>query len=97
MVPLVSAAHHLGITVVASAALLQGRLARNLPPFLKDVVGLESDLLRALQFARSAPGITTALVGMSRVAHVRENLKLLEVEPMPETKFRELFHRQEST
>lgn len=96
VVPLVSAAHHLGVTVVASAALLQGRLARNLPPFLKDVVGLESDLLRALQFARSAPGITTALVGMSRVAHVHENLKLLEVEPMPETRFRELFHRQES-
>ncbi len=96
VVPLVSAAHHLGITVVASAALLQGRLARNLPPFLKDVVGLESDLLRALQFARSAPGITTALVVMSRVAHVHENLKLLEVGPMPETKFRELFQRQES-
>ena len=96
VVPLVSAAHQLGITVVASASLLQGRLARNLPPFLKNVAGLESDVLRALQFARSAPGITTALVGMSQVAHVRENLKLLEVEPMPETKFRELFHRQES-
>ena len=96
VVPLVSAAHHLGITVIASAALLQGRLARNLPPFLKDVAGLDSDVLRALQFARSAPGITTALVGMSSVAHVRENLKLLEVEPMPEGKFRELFHRQES-
>ena len=95
-VPLVTAAHHLGITVVGSAALLQGRLARNLPPFVKDVVGLESDLLRALQFARSAPGITTALVGMSRVAHVRENLKLLEVEPLPEMKFRELFQRQQS-
>ncbi|NDQ55706.1 MAG: aldo/keto reductase [Acidipila sp.] len=96
MVPLVSAAHRLGITVVGSAALLQGRLARSLPPFLKEVVGLESDLLRALQFARSAPGITTALVGMSSVAHVHENLKLLEIEPMPETKFRELFHRQGS-
>lgn len=96
VVPLVSAAHQLGIAVIASASLLQGRLARNLPPFLKEVAGLDNDVLRALQFARSAPGITTALVGMSRVAHVRENLKLLEVEPMPETKFRELFHGQES-
>ena len=82
--------------MIGSAALLQGRLARNLPPFFKDVAGLDSDVLRALQFARSAPGITTALVGMSQVAHVRENLKLLESEPMPEAKFRELFHRQES-
>ncbi len=93
MVPLVSAAHHLGVTVVASASLLQGRLARNLPAFVQGVIGLESDLLRALQFARSAPGITTALVGMGRAAHALENVKLLGVEPMDEMKFRELFQR----
>jgi aryl-alcohol dehydrogenase-like predicted oxidoreductase len=94
MVPLVSAAHHLGVTVVASASLLQGRLASNLPAFVQEVIGFESDLLRALQFARSAPGITTALVGMGRAEHVRENLKLLQAEPLAEGRFRELFQRE---
>jgi aryl-alcohol dehydrogenase-like predicted oxidoreductase len=28
----------------------------------------------AIEFARSKPGITTALIGMSRVEHVEENL-----------------------
>jgi len=48
----------LGVTVVASASLLQGRI----------------DPHAAIQFVHSAPGITTALIGMSRVEHVEENL-----------------------
>jgi aryl-alcohol dehydrogenase-like predicted oxidoreductase len=51
-------AERLGVTVVASASLLQGRI----PP------------QTAIEFARSIPGITTALIGMSRVEHVEENL-----------------------
>jgi len=51
-------AQWLGITVVASASLLQGRI----PP------------QTAIEFARANPGITTALIGMSRVEHVEENL-----------------------
>ncbi|HKY45542.1 MAG TPA: aldo/keto reductase, partial [Pyrinomonadaceae bacterium] len=54
----VDAAQRLGVTVVASASLLQGRI----------------DPQTAIQFARSNPGITTALIGMSRVEHVEENL-----------------------
>jgi aryl-alcohol dehydrogenase-like predicted oxidoreductase len=50
---------------------------------------------RALQFARSAPGITTALVGMSRVGHVRENLKLVGIAPAVEEQFTRLFERRE--
>jgi aryl-alcohol dehydrogenase-like predicted oxidoreductase len=52
------AAEQSGITVIASASLLQGRI----------------DPRAAIQFARSNPGITTALIGMSRVEHVEENL-----------------------
>ncbi len=85
------AAVELGITVVASASLLQGRLARNLPPRLAEVFGLESDLLRALQFTRSTPGITTALVGMSRAEHVAENLQLAATAPAPLEEFQKLF------
>ena len=36
---------------------------------------------RALQFVRSAPGITTALVGMSRAEHAKANTKLVSVPP----------------
>ena len=93
--PTVEAAHALGITLVGSASLLQGQVAQNLPPFIAEALGLENDLHRALQFARSAPGITTALVGMSRVEHVRENLKLVGVPPASQEQFSKLFERGE--
>jgi aryl-alcohol dehydrogenase-like predicted oxidoreductase len=55
----VDEAERLGVTVVTSASLMQGRI----PP------------RTAIEFVRSTPGITTALIGMSRVEHVEENLK----------------------
>jgi len=91
--PMIEAAHALEITLVASASLLQGQVSRNLPPFIGEVLGLESDLDRALQFVRSTPGIATALVGMSRAEHVRENLKLVSVPPAPQEQFSKLFDR----
>jgi aryl-alcohol dehydrogenase-like predicted oxidoreductase len=45
----------------------------------------------ALQFARSVPGLTTALVGMSRVEHVKTNLALVGVEPAAREQFLKLF------
>ena len=93
--PLIEAAHALGITLVASASLLQGQLTQNLPAFIAAALGLESDLERALQFVRSSPGITTALVGMSRVAHVQANLRLVGIPPAPLEQFSKLFDRGE--
>jgi aryl-alcohol dehydrogenase-like predicted oxidoreductase len=92
MTSMAEAAAALDITLMASAPLLQAQLTRNLPPVISDVLGLDSDLLRALQFARSAPGIATALVGMSRRAHVEENLRLASVPPASPGQFRRLFH-----
>jgi len=43
--------------------------------------------MRALQFVRSTPGITTALVGMSRVEHVGANLSLVAVPPASKDEF----------
>ncbi len=72
-----------GITVLASASILQSRLARGLPAELATMIpGLETDAQRAIQFTRSTRGITTALVGMSRAEHVRENLALRDVPPL---------------
>jgi aryl-alcohol dehydrogenase-like predicted oxidoreductase len=79
----VEAAAGLGVTVMASASMLQGRVARGLPDEVRKTLGsLPTDAQTAIQFVRSAPGITTALVGMSNVEHVEENLKLTEVEPV---------------
>jgi len=46
-------ASDLGITLVASASLLQGQVTRNLPPFVSEALGLESDGVGAL--ARPEP------------------------------------------
>ena len=89
------AASELGITLVASASLLQGQVAQNLPLFVAEAFGLDNDAERALQFARSAPGITTALVGMSRTAHVDANAKLVTVPPASLEQLGKLFSRGE--
>jgi aryl-alcohol dehydrogenase-like predicted oxidoreductase len=94
-VPMVETASKLGIMLVASAAMLQGQLSRNLPPFVTTALGMKSDAERALQFVRSTPGITTALVGMSRVEHVRANLSIVGVAPASQEQFARLFQRGE--
>ncbi|HET9802125.1 MAG TPA: hypothetical protein VFP96_02695, partial [Candidatus Acidoferrum sp.] len=93
---LMEAASELGITLIASASLLQGQVARNLPPFVAQAFGLDNDAERALQFARSAPGITTALVGMSKKDHVLANAKLVSIPPATIDQFSQLFARGES-
>lgn len=72
-----------GVTVAASAPMLQGRLASGLPEQLRLKWRQSgSDALLALQFARSIPGVAVALAGMGRVEHVRENLELRRMRPM---------------
>src|SRR3984893_16297141 len=88
---IMEAASELGITLIASASLLQGQVARNLPAFVAQALGLENDAERALQFVRSSPGITTALVGMSRVEHVKGNSRLLGIAPATVDEFSKLF------
>jgi len=90
---IMEAADELGVTLIASASLLQGQVARNLPPFVAQALGLVSDSACALQFVRSAPGITTALVGMSQLAHVAANAKLVSVPPATMDQFTQLFSR----
>jgi aryl-alcohol dehydrogenase-like predicted oxidoreductase len=94
-VPIVGAASKIGITLVASAAMLQGKLSKGLPPFVTNALGMKTDAERAMQFVRSTPGITTALVGMSRVEHVRENLTIVAVPPASQEQFSKLFQRGE--
>ncbi|HEY2460034.1 MAG TPA: aldo/keto reductase [Candidatus Acidoferrum sp.] len=93
---IMEAASDLGITLIASASLLQGQVARNLPAFIAESFGLENDAERALQFVRSSPGITTALVGMSHADHVVANARIISVPPATIDQFSKLFSRGES-
>ena len=92
---MVEAMGKLGIQLIGSAALLQGRMARKLPEFVARAIGLESDAQRALQFARSVPGVTAALVGMSRAEHAKANAALFGFPLMNEEEFGQLFERGE--
>jgi aryl-alcohol dehydrogenase-like predicted oxidoreductase len=92
----IEAAWKLGVTVVASSSLLQSQLSKSLPDFIRDCLkGLDTDAQRALQFVRSTPGIASALVGMSRVTHVEENMNVAKTPPAPIDDFVKLFAEQE--
>ncbi len=90
--PALVAARSRGLMVFASASLLQGRLSEGLPPEIaQHLGGLATDAQRAIQFVRSTPGVTTALVGMSRQEHVEENLATARVPPLNFRDYRAMF------
>jgi aryl-alcohol dehydrogenase-like predicted oxidoreductase len=71
-----------GVMVFASASLMQAHLTKGLPAQIRAMFpGLRTDAQCAIQFVRSTPGITCALVGMSRREHVEENLATARVPP----------------
>jgi aryl-alcohol dehydrogenase-like predicted oxidoreductase len=91
-VSLLESAKALGVTVVASASILQGKVAADLPEHIREPLGsLSTDAQTAIQFTRSTPGVTTALVGMSSRAHVEENLQLIRVPPASADDYSRLF------
>ena len=92
MMSILEAAERFGLSVMSSASLLQGRLLNQLPDKLRDQFdGLLTDAQRCLQFARSTPGIATALVGMRHTRHVEENLAMARIAPLSPEKFKTLF------
>jgi aryl-alcohol dehydrogenase-like predicted oxidoreductase len=75
LVPALEAATALGLTVVASASLMQAQLTKDLPESMRELFPAQrTDAQRALAFVRSLPGVTTALVGTRSVRHLAENL-----------------------
>ena len=86
------AAQALGVTAVSSASIMQGKVARDLPEHVREPLGsLATDAQTAIQFVRSTPGVTTALVGMSRREHVEENMQLARVAPATADDYQRLF------
>jgi aryl-alcohol dehydrogenase-like predicted oxidoreductase len=90
---LLSAASRLGIAVMGSATLYQARLTHGLPDFVGSVLGMKTDADNAIQFSRSAPGLTTALIGMGRQEHVAVNLKPALTHPTSPQEWKKLFTR----
>ena len=90
----IEAANDLDVSVIISASIMQGKLAQNVPMYIRETLGkLTTDAQTSLQFVRSTPNVTTALVGMASVNHVEENMSLAKVEPTSEKAFKGLFTR----
>jgi aryl-alcohol dehydrogenase-like predicted oxidoreductase len=81
-----------GLAAFGSASLLQGRLAADLPEEVEAAFpGAKPGAQQALQFSRSAPGMTTALVGVSTPEHAREDFELAGVPPADPVRVLSLF------
>lgn len=79
LVSALDAAAELGLSVIASASLMQAQLTRDLPPSMRELFPTQrTDAQRALSFVRSLPGITSALVGVRSIPHLKENLESAE-------------------
>lgn len=86
------AASDYGVTVMCSASILQGQLTHSVPMNIREVLGNPlTDTMTSIEFVRSTPGVTTALIGMSRLNHVAENMQLMKKSPVPATDFMKLF------
>ncbi|HEU5251483.1 MAG TPA: aldo/keto reductase [Thermoanaerobaculia bacterium] len=87
-----SAANELRLAAFGSASLLQGRLAGDLPDEIEAAFpDAAPGAQRALQFSRSSPGMTTALVGVSTPEHAREDFALAGVPPADASRVLALF------
>ncbi|HVE59306.1 MAG TPA: aldo/keto reductase [Pyrinomonadaceae bacterium] len=90
------AAAELGVSVMCSASILQGKLTHSVPLHIRELLGKPTtDAMTSIQFVRSTPNVLTALVGMSRAAHVEENMKLAEIAPVSEAGYVKLFQTAE--
>ena len=62
-----------------------------MPGSIDVLPGLSKDAQRAVHFLRSTPGVTSALVGMTRPEHVAENLATAAVPRLSLEDFRAIF------
>jgi aryl-alcohol dehydrogenase-like predicted oxidoreductase len=84
-------AHGAGLDVFTSASIGQGELATALPEGVAAELEGDTTVQRAINFARSAPGVTAALVGMSDPNHVAENLAAGTFDPLGARAFDAVF------
>ena len=80
-----------GLGVFTSASLGQGELARSVPAAVDAELAGDTPAQRAINFARSAPGVTAALVGTSSREHVAENVAAGTFDPLGARAFDSVF------
>jgi len=84
-------AHEAELSVFTSASIMQGQLTAGLPGDVAAKLDGETSAQRAINFARSAPGVTASLVGMGSPEHVVENVAAGRYEPLGATAFDAVF------
>jgi len=84
-------AHEAGLDVFTSASMMQGRLAEEMPESVEARLDGETRAQRAVNFARSAPGVTCSLVGTGSVEHAAENVDAGRYEPLGADAFDAVF------
>jgi len=84
-------AHEAGLDVFTSASIMQGQLAGEVPEDVAAKLSGETSAQRAINFARSAPGVTCSLVGTGSVEHARENVNAGRYEPLGADAFDAVF------
>jgi aryl-alcohol dehydrogenase-like predicted oxidoreductase len=85
------AASRLGVAAIASATISQGQALEHIPEALAGLLPDMTNAQRAIQFTRSTPGFAAALVGMSRPAHVLENLGVASAVPLTNEQYLRLY------
>ncbi|WP_330631119.1 aldo/keto reductase [Halocatena halophila] len=86
-------AHDAGLSVFTSASLQQGALTNEsaIPDAVDAKLSGNTAAKRAINFARSAPGVTSALIGTKSIAHAKAAIDAGRFEPMGATAFDETF------
>jgi len=83
-----------GLSVFTSASLHQGDLASGVPEHVAARIAGDTAAQRALTFARSAPGVTTALVGTSAPEHAAEAAASGQFDPLGASAFDAVFESE---
>ncbi|MFB6117964.1 aldo/keto reductase [Halosegnis sp.] len=84
-------AQEAGLDVFTSASLMQGQLTAGLPDAVAARLEGDTPAQRAINFARSAPGVTSSLVGTTSPAHLTENVDAGRFEPLGADAFDAVF------
>ncbi|MDL0129423.1 aldo/keto reductase [Halobacterium salinarum] len=84
-------AHEAGLNVFTSASLGQGEVVSGIPSAVDTQLAGETPAQRGMNFARSAPGVTSALAGTTDADHVTENADAGTFEPLGANAFDAIF------
>jgi aryl-alcohol dehydrogenase-like predicted oxidoreductase len=84
-------ANDAGLSAFTSASIGQGDLASSIPEDVAERLSGDTLAQKAINFARSAPGVTSALVGTGSPDHVAENVAAGTFEPLGADAFDRVF------